>query len=76
MRGGPAWGREGGRCGGEGVGRGIEIKAGRGRGHEGSERVKQRFRSSDEDEGWWGGGRVRDLRVKEADRRIPGPQRG
>lgn len=33
------------------MGRGIEIKAGRGRGHEGNERVKQRFRSSDEDEG-------------------------
>lgn len=36
----------------EGVGEGIEIKAGRNRGHEGSERVKQRFRPSDEDRGW------------------------
>lgn len=61
--------------------RGIEIKAGRNRGHEGNERVKQRFRSRDEDSGKRGVGsrdggvsRVRDLRVKEADRRVPGPR--
>lgn len=54
----------------KGLGRGIEIKAGRNRDHEGNERVKQRFRSSKEDRGLWGGGRVRDLRVKEADRRV------